>query len=73
MHDDFNAYRAELDRLRLTPESKRALTASLVRRQSTQQRRSPRRLTGTLRLAAVIAAIVCLLGTVGYAAVTGTP
>ena len=51
MHDDFNAYRAELDRLRLTDESKQALTASLARRQSNPARSSPRRLPGTLRLA----------------------
>lgn len=73
MHDDFNAYRAELDRLRLTDESKRALTASLTQRQSNPTRSSPRRLTGTLRLAGVIAAVICLLGTVGYAAVAGAP
>ena len=54
MHDDFNAYRAELDRLRLTPESKRALTASLVRRQSTPAH--SRRPGDTLRLAAAISA-----------------
>ena len=73
MHDDFNAYRAELDRLRLTDESKQALTASLARRQSNPARSSPRRLPGTLRLAGGIAAAICLLGTVGYAAITSAP
>lgn len=73
MHDDFNAYRAELDRLHLTPESKQALTASLARRQSNPARSSPRRLPGTLRLAGGIAAAICLLGTVGYAAITSAP
>lgn len=71
MRDNFNNYKTELDRLRLTEESKKALAASLARQGGVQE--APRRRTGTLRLAAVIAAAICLLATAGYAAAAAAP
>ena len=73
MHDEFSNYKTELDRLRLTEESKRALASSLANRRAEPARKPPRRLAGTFRLAVTIAAVVCLLATAGYAAVTAAP
>ena len=59
-------YRQELDRVRLTPESKEALKNALIRREKKENRRHVR----FFRTAVAVAAVICLLGvSVGAAAV----
>ena len=74
MRENFESYREELDRVRLTEESKRALVESLGRRQAAERPeiRSRRLAAGTRRIAAV-AAVMCLLATGAVAAVTASP
>ena len=71
MRDDFESYKTELDRLRLTEESKKALASRLTHRRAAQK--TPRRLARTVRMAAAVAAVICLLATAGYAAVAAAP
>lgn len=71
MRDELERYRDELDRMRLTEESRRALTSSLGRHRRPERR--PLRVTGGLRQAAVIAAAVCLLTTAAVAMVAASP
>lgn len=75
MRDGFESYRAELDSLRLTAESKAALAEGLVRRRIGKERESRHgRFTALLRQAAVAAAVVSLLAAVGGAVVvSGVP
>ena len=62
-----NRYREELDRIRLTDESKGALAAALAARRSAPERRSRR---VPLRRLAALAACVCLvLGLMNYPAI----
>ena len=62
-----NRYREELDRIRLTEESKGALAAALAARRSAPERRSRR---APLRRLAALAACVCLvLGLMNYPAI----
>ena len=75
MHENFESYKNELDRLRLTDESKKALTESLSRRKMAKRPQSFWLKTSVGRIAAV-AAVVCLLtglGVVAVATVTGDP
>lgn len=74
MREDFESYKAELDRVRLTEESKRALAESLrCRRTVERQEIKSRRLgLGAGRIAAV-AAVVCLLVTGAVAGVVASP
>ena len=67
-----NEYRQELDRIRLTEESKRALTQSLRRRQM-EGRPSGRPRRAGLRQGLVVAAIICLLATAAVASVAASP
>lgn len=74
MHEDFESYKAELDRVRLTEESKKTLAESLSRRQVVERPeiRSHRLTAGAGRVAAV-AAVVCLLVTGAVAGVVASP
>lgn len=74
MHEDFESYKAELDRVRLTEESKKALTERLRCQEIPAQPaiKSRRLAAGAGRIAAV-AAMVCLLVTGAVAAVVGNP
>lgn len=74
MREDFESYREELDRVRLTEESKRTLVKSLQgRRPAARPEIRCRRLTAGVRQAVAIAAVVCLLVTGAVAAVTASP
>ena len=73
MQDDFSSYKTELDRMCLTEESKQALISGLSRYRAGVEQKKSRRLAGTVRLAVVIAAVICLMATAGYAAVTAAP
>lgn len=66
-------YRGELDRMKLTAESKKALTDSLCRRKKEERPRRSFHLAGGLRQAAVIAAVLCLLTSVAVAVVAASP
>ncbi len=68
MQENFEGYKAELDRIRLTAESRKALAESLSRRGSAE-RSKPRRLTAGARRISAIAAVVCLLSALSVAAV----
>lgn len=68
MHEDFERYRDELDRVRLTEESKKALAERLSRRESAARHAAKRRPLGVHRIAAA-AAVVCLLSALSAAAV----
>jgi hypothetical protein len=74
MHEDFESYKKELDRVRLTEEGKRALAESLSRCEPEERPviRSRRLTAGAGRIAA-IAAVVCLLVSGAVAAVVGSP
>ena len=63
MPEDFESYKRELDRVRLTEESKQALTESLARRKQNAKIRP----LGLRRIAA-IAAVLCLLAGTAVAA-----
>ena len=54
MRDELGSYREELEQMKLTGESKKALAARLSRRQRREQPRRGLRLAGGLRQAAVI-------------------
>lgn len=73
MRDELGSYREELERMKLTGESKKALAARLGRRQRREQPRRGLRLAGGLRQAAVIAAAVCLLTSAAVAVVAASP
>lgn len=70
MHEDFESYKAELDRVRLTEESKRALAESLSRRSRTV-RQAVRKRPLRLQHIAAVAALIALLSTLGLVAVAG--
>lgn len=74
MREDFESYKAELDRVRLTEESKRALAESLRHHKAADRPeiRSRRLTAGAGRIAAV-AAVVCLLVTGAVAGVVSSP
>lgn len=74
MCENFESYRGELDRVRLTEESKQALVESLKRQTAIDRSgNGSRRLTmGTGRIAAAAAAL-CLLMTGAMAAVAASP
>lgn len=75
MQENFERYKEELDRVRLTEESKRALAASLSRRGPEERRSMKKRPLGVRRIAAA-AAVLCLLSVLSVAAVaqvTGNP
>lgn len=74
MREDFESYREELDQVRLTEESKRALAESLGRCKARAQPeiRSRRLTVGAGRIAAA-AAVVCLLVTGAVAVVAASP
>lgn len=74
MRDGFEPYRTELDALRLTEESRRALADRLARREGADAAGRPRRMAGGLRRAAILGAAACLLaGIGGAAAISGAP
>ena len=62
-----NRYREELDRIRLTDESKGALIHALAARRSAPERRSRR--TPLRRLAALAACVCLVLGLMNYPAI----
>ena len=62
-----NRYREELDRIRLTEESKGALIHALAARRSAPERRSRR--TPLRRLAALAACVCLVLGLMNYPAI----
>lgn len=68
----FENYKTELDKMRLTDESKKNLAASLARRGAKTGTPNHRRFSGAVRLAALLAAAVCL-ATAGYAAAAASP
>ncbi|MBD5160611.1 MAG: hypothetical protein HDT14_01025 [Oscillibacter sp.] len=70
MHENFERYRDELDRIRLTEESKAALAESLTRHQ-TEIRRGMGKQPLKARHIAAVAAAVCLLSVMSVAAVAG--
>ena len=72
MQENFEGYREELDQVKLTEESKRALVRSLQNRKESEMRKSGRKPVRIRRVAAV-AAVVCLLATGAVAAVTASP
>lgn len=72
MQENIEGYREELDRVKLTEESKRALVRSLQNRKENEMKRSGRKPVRIRRVAAV-AAVVCLLATGAVAAVTASP
>lgn len=74
MHEDFERYKTELDRVRLTAESKKALAESLRRRRTADRPeiRTRRLRLGAGRIAAA-AAVVCLLVTGAVAGVVASP
>lgn len=74
MHEDFERYKTGLDRVRLTAESKKALTESLRRRRTADRPeiRTRRLRLGAGRIAAA-AAVVCLLVTGAVAGVVASP
>ena len=72
MRDGFESYRAELDGLRLTEESRERLADRLTGRRSLEADRRSHRPGGRLGRAAVIAAAACLLAAVGGAAVVSS-
>ena len=74
MHEDFERYKTELDRVRLTAESKKALAESLRRRRTADRPeiRTRRLRLGAGRIAAAAAA-VCLLVTGAVAGVVASP
>ena len=73
MLDNLDGYKEELDRVRLTEDSKRALAASLGRRERRAQPRRALHLPGGLRQAAVVAAVLCLLTSAAVAVVAASP
>ena len=74
MHEDFERYKTELDRVRLTEEGKKALAESLRRRRTVDRPeiRTRRLRLGAGRIAAA-AAVVCLLVTGAVAGVVASP
>lgn len=68
MQENFERYRAELDRVRLTEESKKALAESLSRRKPGASRTMQKHPLKARHIAAV-AAVVCLLSMLSVAAV----
>ncbi len=72
MRENFERYRTELDRVRLTDESKQALAESLACRGPEGNRAVKRRPLGLGRIAAA-AAVLCLLVTGAVAAAVGSP
>jgi len=72
MQENFENYKKELDRVRLTEESKKALTESLRRHQAHPAVR-PRRLKVSAGKIAAAAAVICLLMTGAVATVVGSP
>lgn len=74
MREDFESYKTELDRVRLTEESKRALAESLRCRRTVERPeiKSRRLGLGAGRIAAA-AAVVCLLVTGAVAGVVASP
>ena len=68
MREDFELYREELDRVRLTAESKKALAESLSRRGLAECRTAVRRPLRARRAVAA-AAVICLLSVLSIAAV----
>ena len=74
MREGFDRYRTELDRVRLTVESKKALAESLRRRRTADRPeiRTRRLRLGAGRIAAA-AAVVCLLVTGAVAGVVASP
>jgi len=72
MQENFENYRKELDGLRLTEESKKALAESLRRREAHPAVR-PRRLRVSAGKIAAAAAVICLLMTGAVATVVGSP
>ena len=74
MREDFESYKTELDRVRLTEESKRVLAESLRHHKAADRPeiRSRRLTAGAGRIAAV-AAVVCLLVTGAVAGVVASP
>lgn len=74
MQENFERYRDELDRVRLTEESKKALVESLTRRRAEERPAvRPRRLTSRAGRIAAVAAVLCLLVTGAVATVVGGP
>lgn len=74
MHEDFESYKTELDRVRLTEESKKALVESLsCRRVVDRPEIRSRRLTAGAGRIAAVAAVVCLLVTGAVAGVVASP
>lgn len=71
MRDGFESYRAELEGVRLTEESKRSLKERL-QNHSRETGHRPRRLPAGARLAAV-AAVICLLTGAGVAVAAASP
>ena len=71
MQENFERYKSELDRLRLTEESEGALGESLRRRRPEARRSAKKRPAGLRWIAA--AAVLCLLMTGAVAAVVGSP
>lgn len=74
MQENFERYKQELDRVRLTAEGKRALVGSLSRRATAKPptARTFRLKAGAGRVAAVVA-VICLLMTGAVAAVAASP
>ena len=72
MQENFEGYREELDQVKLTEESKRALVRSLQNRKEDEMRKNGRKPVRIRRVAAV-AAVICLLTTGAVAAVTASP
>ena len=74
MHKEIESYRDELDRVRLTEESKKALAESLSRREiPARSSAKSRRLTAGAGRIAAVAAVLCLLMTGAVATVVGNP
>lgn len=68
MYEEFENYRDELDRVRLTEDSKKALTESL-RRRIPETRHAAKKRPLSVRHIAAVAAVVCLLSVLSVAAV----
>lgn len=70
MQENFESYKAELDAVRLTDESKRALAESLRRREvPAKPDITPRRVRAGFGRIAAVAAVVCLVSALSVAAV----
>lgn len=68
MQENFERYKNELSRVRLTDESKRALAESLTRRKP-ETRQAAKKRPLSVRHIAAVAAVVCLLSVLSVAAV----